>query len=97
VTDENNYLYMTLRRSNPLSLRKVVNGAIQVLATAPVTLTAGRWYDLRLEVIGDTIRAFVDGDLEIETRDPTLPASGRSGVLMYHSSADLWSSVTCQP
>jgi hypothetical protein len=54
-------------------------------------------YDLRLEVIGDTIRAFVDGDLEIETRDPTLPASRRSGVLMYHSSADLWSSVTCQP
>jgi hypothetical protein len=97
VTDENNYLYMTLRRSNQLSLRKVVNGAIQVLATAAVTLTAGQWYDLRLEVIGDTIRAFVDGDLEIETRDPTLPASRRSGVLMYHSSADLWSSVTCQP
>jgi hypothetical protein len=97
VTDENNYLYMTLRRSNQLSLRKVVNGAIQVLATAAVTLTAGQWYDLRLEVIGDTVRAFVDGDLEIETRDPTLPASGRSGVLMYHSSADLWSYVTYQP
>ena len=35
LVDERNYYYLTLRRSNQLSLRRVVNGSIQVLATVP--------------------------------------------------------------
>ena len=56
VVDDQNYLYMTLRRSNQLSLRK-----------------------------------------KIETSDSTIATSGRSGVLMYRTSADLWQYITYQP
>lgn len=97
VVDQNNYLYMTLRRSNQLSLRKLVNGNIQVLATVPVNVVTNQWYDLRLEVIGKLIRGFVNGDLKFELNDSSLPATGSSGVLMYKTSADLWSYIFYQP
>jgi hypothetical protein len=97
VVDDRNYLYLSLRRSGQLSLRKVVNGAIQVIGTVPVTVATQRWYDLRLEVIGNHIRGFVNGDLKFELDDSTLAASGRSGVLMYKASSDLWQWVTYQP
>ena len=76
VVDANNYLYMTLRRSNQLSLRKLVNGYIQVLTTVPVNVAANQWYDLRLEVIGKLIRGYVNGDLKFELNDSSLPATG---------------------
>jgi hypothetical protein len=97
VVDDNNYLYMTLRRSNQLSLRRVINGSIQVLGTAPLTVSTNQWYDLRLLVIGNRIRAYVNGDLKLEVVDPTLPSYGRSGVLMYKTSADLRSFISYQP
>ena len=97
VMDQNNYLYMTLRRSNQLSLRKLVNGNIQVLKTVPVSVATNQWYDLRLEVIGKLIRGYVNGDLKFELNDSSLPATGGSGVLMYKTSADLWSYIFYQP
>jgi hypothetical protein len=33
-----------VRNSNKVSLRKVANGAITVLGTAPLTVTPGTWY-----------------------------------------------------
>jgi hypothetical protein len=53
-----------------------------------VTVSANRWYHLRLEVVGNHIRALVNCDLKVETSDPGIAASGRSGVLMYRTSAD---------
>ena len=97
VVNDDNYLYLTARRSNQLSLRKVVNGAVQTIANVPLTVATNRWYDLRLEVFGTTIRAYVNGDLKIETSDPGVANSGRSGVLMYRTQADLWSFITYQP
>src|SRR4029077_19110313 len=59
LVDEQNYYYVTLRRSNQFSLRRVINGQIQVLATVPQPVATGTWYDLRLEMIGTNIRAYV--------------------------------------
>jgi hypothetical protein len=97
VVDANNYLYLTARRNNQLSLRRLVNGTVQVIATVPVTVATNQWYDLRLEVVGNLVRAFVNGDLKIETSATGLPAAGRSGVLMYKTSADLWLWTTHRP
>ena len=41
-TDPSNYYYVTLRTSNELSLRKVVNGVITELARAPLTVQPDR-------------------------------------------------------
>lgn len=50
--------------------------AIQVNSSSPVVekrgrIEAGRWYDVRIEVKGRTIRAYLDGELQVQT---TLPA-----------------------
>ena len=97
VVDERNYYYLTLRRSNQVSLRRVVNGQVQVLATVPQSVTTGAWYDLRLELIGTNIRAFVNGDLKIQTTDPTRSGGGRNALLMYKTAADTFSWVAYQP
>ena len=97
VVDDANYYYLALRRSQQLSLRRLVNGQIQVLGTVPQALTLGAWHDLRLEIIGTSIRAFVNGDLKIETTDSTLTGGGRNALLMYRTAADVQSYVAYQP
>ena len=97
VVDDNNYHYLTLRRSQQLSLRRLVNGQVQVLATVPQALTLGAWHDLRLEIIGNQIRAYVNGDLRIETTDSALSGGGRNALLMWKTAADVESYVAYQP
>ncbi len=98
VVDDSNYYYLTLRRSQQLSLRRLVNGQIQVLATVPQALTLRAWHDLRLEIIGTHIRAYVNGNLKIEIADSALSGSGgRNALLMYKTAADVESYVAYQP
>ena len=99
VIDESNYYYVTLRRSQQLSLRRKVNGQIQVLATVPQSVNLGTIYDLRLEIIGTHIRAYVNGELKIETLDSTLSegGGGRNALLMNKTAADVFSYAAYQP
>ena len=99
VIDESNYYYVTLRRSQQLSLRRKVNGQVQVLATVPQSVDLGTIYDLRLEIIGTHIRAYVNGELKIERLDSTLSegGGGRNALLMNKTAADVFSYAAYQP
>jgi hypothetical protein len=97
VKDESNYYYVTLRRSGQFSLRRMINGTIQVLGTVPQPVSTGTWYDLRLEIIGTNIRAYVDGDLKISATDATISGGGRNAILTYKTAADFWWYVAYQP
>jgi len=96
-SDDNNYYYLTLRNSNRVALRKLVNGAIQELGSAALPVSAGTWYDLRLEVIGSRLRAFVNGELKVELTDGSAIASGRNAMLMYKAAADYTDYFVYQP
>jgi hypothetical protein len=85
--DPANYYYVTLRRSNQVSLRRLVNGQVTVLGSAPLpagVADAGRL--LRLEVIGEKLRVYVDGAFQFETADTTF-ASGKAGLVTYRAAA----------
>jgi hypothetical protein len=97
VKDERNYYYVTLRDSNQISLRRMVNGTVQVLATVSQPMITGTWYDLRLEIVNTSIRVHVNGDLRIQLNDSTLSGGGRNGMLMYKTAADWESYVAYQP
>jgi hypothetical protein len=97
VKDERNYYYITLRDSNRLSLRRMVNGTVQELASVPQPVTTGAWYDLRLEIVNTSIRVHVNGTLKIQMNDSTLSGGGRNGMLMYKAAADWLSYVAYQP
>jgi pectate lyase len=94
--DINNYAYLSLRRSNTLTLRKLVNGQIQELGAVAMTVTPGAWYRLRLDAVGNRLRAFVNGRQVLEVTDPQ-PTSGRVGVLTNRAQADFDDFIAVRP
>ena len=94
--DASNYYYLTVRTSNTVSLRKVVNGAITVLGTAPLRLRPNTWYDLRLDAVGNELRAFVNGTQVLQAVD-TSHASGQGGLLTYKTAAEYMNYFAWQP
>jgi pectate lyase len=95
-SDEQNYYYLTLRSGNSLSLRKLVNGGINVISSVPADVSVGSWYALRLEVTGTTLRAYLNGTLVIQAMDTT-HASGRAGLVTYKAAAQFDDYVAYQP
>lgn len=86
--NDGTYYYVSVRNSNALSLRKVVNGSITVLGTVPFTPTAAAPGDrLRLEIIGNKLRAYANGELAVESTDTQPIAGGRFGLVTYKAAA----------
>jgi hypothetical protein len=85
--DPNNYVYVALRRSNTVTLRKLQNGSIVQLGSAVLTVTPNTWYAVRLEAVGSRLRAYVNGRLVLEATDPQ-PVIGRVGLVGYRTAAD---------
>ena len=94
--DDQNYYYVTLRNNNTLSLRKLVNGVTTVLATAPLTVSVGTWYGVRLDAIGSALRVYVNGQLLLEGADTT-HATGTYGVAMYKTAMQMDDFIALQP
>ena len=94
--DENNYYYLTLRSSSTVSLRKLVNGVITTIASAPLTVTANSWYTLRLDAVGNELRAFVNGTQLFQAIDSS-HASGQGGLLTYKTAAEYTDYAAWQP
>lgn len=94
--DEGNYYYVTVRRDNTIALRKLVNGAIHVLDSAPFSVKQGTWYKLRLEAIGDKLRVHVNGKLLLQATDTSF-ATGRYGLLMHKTVGEYVDLEVSQP
>jgi hypothetical protein len=95
-TDDRNYYYVTLRSSNKLSLKKVVNGAIFELASVPVSVAVGSTYALRLEATGTDLRLYLNGGLVIQAVDSSHPR-GRGGAVTYKAAAQFDDYEAYQP
>jgi hypothetical protein len=96
--DNSNYYYLSLRSSNSVSLRKLAKGAITVLDTAPITVTTAARYKLRLEVVGNKLRGFVDDKLVVEATDTGTPLpAGGYGMVTYKAAATYGSFRATQP
>jgi hypothetical protein len=96
--DSQNYHYLTVRNSNTVMLRKLVNGAIRTLDTASFTVSTNAWYRLRLDIVGQSVRGYINGKLVLEANDPDLlpdDAGGRSALVLYKTAAqyDNWQYV----
>ena len=95
-TDDRNYYYVTLRNSNKLSLRKVVNGGVTELGSVPLSVSAGSTYALRLDATGQSLRAYVNDALVIQAVDSS-HAKGRGGAVTYKAAAQFDDYVAYQP
>jgi hypothetical protein len=94
--DERNYYYLTLRSGGTLSLRKLVNGTITELASAPQTVTVGNWYSVRLELLANSLRAYVNNTLVLQVRD-NAHTVGVPGLVTYKAAAEFDDFVAYQP
>lgn len=61
--DKNNYCWLNLGGWNNTQhgVESIVNGAKSQIATCPGKIETGKWYDIELKVVGDSIFAKLDG------------------------------------
>lgn len=85
--DASNFYYVTVRNSSSVSLRRIVNGVIREIASAPLTVIRNRVYKVRLESIGTRHRVYVDG-LPLLDADDSSIASGRAALLTFRTAAE---------
>lgn len=86
-TDPANYYYVTLRSSNTILLRRMVNGVFTTLASASLPVTLNQTYRVRLESIGTRLRVYVNDQRRLEATDSTL-THGQAALLTYRTRAD---------
>ena len=94
--DDSNYYYLTVRNSNTLSLRKLVNGVVTVLGTVSFTVTPNTWYDLRLDAVGNELRGFINR-AQVLTATDSSHASGQGAILTYKAAAEYVNYRSWQP
>lgn len=94
--DSGNYYYITLRNNGTLSLRKLVNNKVVVLGTASRSVAPNTWYSLRLDAIGNSLRAYLNGELYVQATDTSFP-TGRYGLVTYKTVADYDALYVSQP
>jgi hypothetical protein len=94
--DAGNYYYLHLRSGGTVSLRKLVNGSVVTLASAPIAVALNTQYALRLEVVGNQLRGYVNGNLLLQTTDSSHSA-GISGLMTSKAAAQFDDYLAYQP
>lgn len=93
---DGNYYYFGIGGNGEAALWTVFNGSPFKLAAAPFSVAPNTWSRLRLEVLGNALRAYADGQLLIQARDET-HQSGRYGLATFQTSAEFDDVIVSQP
>jgi len=80
-----NFYTLGLSNNGQVELGRRAGGSPQVLAAAPVSVTTGTWYTVRLEVFGSSLRGFLNGSPVVSAVDGTF-ATGRIGLFGRYAS-----------
>ncbi|WP_129777850.1 hypothetical protein [Peristeroidobacter soli] len=94
--DDGNYYYVTLRNDNTVSLKKLLDGTIIELDSAPLSVATNSWYRLRFEAIGTRLLVYINDILRLEAVD-TSHATGRYGAIMYKTTTQYDDIVAVEP
>jgi hypothetical protein len=86
--DSSNYYYATLRNSNTMLLRKMVNGSFQTLGTRTLSIVPNQTYRVRLEAVGPRISVSVNEETALGAIDTSL-THGQAALLTYRTRADV--------
>jgi pectate lyase len=79
-----NTYQLALRSSNKVQLRKAVNGTWTTLATTTFTVSTNRWYTLKFELVGTSLKGYVDGVQKVSATDSSR-TTGTVGVSSYYA------------
>ncbi|HEU5134519.1 MAG TPA: hypothetical protein VFU13_05185 [Steroidobacteraceae bacterium] len=84
--DEQNHYFLSVRSSNQLQIRKIVNGVTTVLKAVSFTAAPGAMHEYTFSVVGNELHAIVDGQLVATALDGELPR-GKYGMGTYRAAA----------
>ena len=86
--DANDWYYVNLTADNHIQLRKSVNGTFTDLAPQKsFTVSKGTWYKVRLEMVGTTLKAYVNDVLQLTATDATF-SSGLIALGGFNNTAE---------
>ena len=69
--------YVALQGNGQMALRKLVGTTDSTIGTAVnAGIVANKWYGLRLEIVGSTLKAYLDGVLKLSGTDTSCTAGG---------------------
>ncbi len=96
--DENNY-YITRANALESNIRfyTVKEGRRKQLASYSGTVTAGKWHEYAVEIRGDHIQVFWDGQKILDHHDATFPEAGRIGVWTKADSVTYFDDLSAAP
>jgi hypothetical protein len=96
--DENNYF---VTRANALEsnirLYTVKDGKRKEIASHDGPVSANAWHEYRLDVRGDLLEVFWDGQRVLEHRDSTITDAGRAGVWTKADSITYFDDLKVEP
>ena len=95
--DPANFTYLSLRSSNRLTLRRVTDGRIVELGSVALPVALGTWYQLRLDVVTQSLRAYVNGKLMIDFVEHEYYLPGAGGMVTYKAAADFDNYLEIEP
>ena len=94
--DERNFYFLSLRSSNTVSLRKIVNGIATTLATRRLTVRPRPGTTCVSTLSVTSLRGYVNGRLLLEAATAHTPR-GNSGPVMFKAATDYDDFVAYQP
>ena len=83
--DSNNN-YQIVYEAGQFRIRCQVDGSFKNLANKKYTLETGRWYTFKAEMIGTSIKLYVDGEEQVAVEDSTY-SSGKAGLIVRNGKA----------
>lgn len=95
-TNAQNHYSLSVRSSNSLQIRKMVNGTLTVLKGITWNVTPGSTHRYTFEVRGNELTASVDGIVRLRAIDNSLPR-GQYGIAAYRTTARFLSLDARQP
>ncbi|MBD2844802.1 S-layer homology domain-containing protein [Paenibacillus sp. IB182496] len=68
--DQNFYMYRLNANNNKLELYQSVDGAMTLLSSSAISAASKQWYTLKVLVYENSIKGYLDGELQLEWTNP---------------------------
>ncbi|HKX30076.1 MAG TPA: fibronectin type III domain-containing protein [Blastocatellia bacterium] len=85
--NSNHFYYLGLQNGNRLVLAKRDGGTSTTLASGTISVAAGTFYTLRIDVDGSSLRGYVNGGLQLTATDGDFAAGAIGGATFFSSAA----------
>jgi hypothetical protein len=97
IQDANNYYILGANAlEGNVNFYKYASGRRSLIAEGQASVASGQWQDLRVEVVGNQFRGFLDGLLVVEASDDAY-AAGRPGLWTKADSVTCFDDVQITP